>query len=80
MRARRPRNRFRVGAEDSPLIEVTGIVGDVRGVSLNTNPSLTVYVPYWKRFYNQASLAVKTAMDPLSASSSLRVAIRQIDP
>ncbi|MBZ5594882.1 MAG: ABC transporter permease [Acidobacteriia bacterium] len=72
--------RFRVGAEDSPLIEVTGIVGDVRGVSLNTNPSLTVYVPYWKRFYNQASLAVKTAMDPLSASSSLRVAIRQIDP
>jgi len=72
--------RFRSGAEDSPLIEVVGIAGDVRGVSLNKSPSLTVYMPYWKRFFHQASLAVKTAMDPHAAAPAIRAAIRQIDP
>jgi putative ABC transport system permease protein len=72
--------RFQVGGENSVLIEVAGIVGDVRGVSLNKNPSLTVYVPYWQRFYNEASLAVKTTMNPASAASAIRAAIREIDP
>jgi len=71
--------RFRMGAEDSPLIEVAGVVGDVRGVSLNKTPSLTVYVPYWQRFQNQASLAVRTSLDPMAASSAIRAAIRQVD-
>jgi len=72
--------RFRSGAEDSPLIEVVGIAGDVRGVSLNKSPSLTVYIPYWNRFRSQVSLVVKTAMDPLAAAPAIRAAIRQIDP
>jgi putative ABC transport system permease protein len=73
--------RFRVGGgDDSPLIEVAGIVGDVRSVSLNKGPSLTVYLPYWQRFYSQASLAVKTVRDPVGASSGIRMAIRQMDP
>jgi putative ABC transport system permease protein len=71
--------RFRMGAEDSPLIDVAGVVGDVRGVSLNQAPSLTVYVPYWQRFQNQASLAVRTSNEPLAASSAIRAAIRQVD-
>jgi putative ABC transport system permease protein len=62
------------------FIEVVGIVGDVRSVSLNKSPSLTVYLPYWQRFYAQPSLVVKTAMDPRGASSAVRAAIRQIDP
>ena len=72
--------RFQIGGEDSVFIEVAGVVGDVRGVSLNRSPSLTVYVPYWQRFYNEASLAVRTAMNPASAASAIRAAIRQIDP
>jgi putative ABC transport system permease protein len=71
--------RFRMGAEDSPLIDVAGVVGDIRGVSLNQAPSLTVYVPYWQRFQNQASLAVRTSNEPLAASSAIRAAIRQVD-
>ncbi|MCU1273659.1 MAG: hypothetical protein JWO48_1090, partial [Bryobacterales bacterium] len=71
--------RFRMGGDDSHLIEVTGIVGDIRGVSLNKTPTLTVYVPYWQRNYNQMSLVVKTAMDPAGASSAIRSAIRQAD-
>ena len=72
--------RFRQGFDESPLLEVVGVVGDVRGVSLNKAPTLTVYTPYWQRFYGQVSLAVRTAMDPLGASSAIRGAIRQIDP
>jgi predicted permease len=72
--------RFQIGGENSVFIEVAGVVGDVRGVSLNQTPSLTVYLPYWQRFYNEASLAVKTAVNPASAASAIRAAIRQIDP
>jgi len=71
--------RFRMGSDDSPLIEVAGVVGDVRSVSLNTTPSLTVYIPYWQRFQNQASLVVRTSIDPLAASSAIRAAIREVD-
>jgi putative ABC transport system permease protein len=72
--------RFRMGGDDTPLLEVTGVVGDVRGVSLNRAPSMTIYVPYWQRFWNQAALAVRTSMDPVSVSGSIRRAIRQADP
>ncbi len=71
--------RFRIGADDSPLIEVAGIVGDVRGVSLNKTPSLTVYIPYWQRLQNGVSLVVRTSIDPLAAYSAIRAAIRQVD-
>ncbi|HVP45458.1 MAG TPA: ABC transporter permease, partial [Bryobacteraceae bacterium] len=72
--------RFRFGAEDSPLIEVAGVAGDVRGVSLSKSPSLTVYIPYWKRSYGGESLAVRTAMDTLAAAPAIRAAVRRIDP
>lgn len=73
--------RFRIGGDERPLVEVAGIVGDVRSVSLNKNPSLTVYAPYWEKFMiSGPSLAVRTAMDPMSIASGIRAAIHQIDP
>lgn len=72
--------RFGIGGDDTHLFEVTGIVGDIRSVGLTKEPTLTVYVPYWQRNYNQMSLVVKTAMDPATASSALRSAIRKTDP
>jgi len=72
--------RFRVGGDQSPLNEVVGVAGDVRGVSLDKNPSPTVYLPYWQRNFNQVSLAVRTEMPPLAASSAIRSAIRAVDP
>jgi predicted permease len=72
--------RLRIGDDDSPLVEVVGIVGDVRGVSLSRPPSLTVYVPYWQQDWGALSLAVKTAGDPRSAAGAVRSVIRQLDP
>jgi predicted permease len=72
--------RFQIGGEKSAYIEVSGVVGDVRGASLNRIPALTVYLPYWQRFYNEGSLAVKITANPASAASAIRAVIRQIDP
>jgi putative ABC transport system permease protein len=72
--------RFQIGGEKSAYIEVSGVVGDVRGASLNSIPALTVYIPYWQRFYNEGSLAVKITANPASAASAIRTVIRQIDP
>jgi ABC-type antimicrobial peptide transport system permease subunit len=57
-----------------------GVVGDVRAVSLNKSPSLTIYVPYWQRFRNDVSLIVKTVGDPAVVSSEIRGLIRESDP
>jgi len=73
--------RFKIGDPDGPFFEVAGVVGDVRGVGLDRTPSHTVYVPYWqRRTYGGPALAVKTAIDPLSVSSTVRKIIHGIDP
>jgi predicted permease len=72
--------RFKIGDPDGPFVDVAGVVGDVRGVSLDHSPSLTVYVPYWqRRTWGGPSLAIKAAVNPLSLSSSVRGAIQRID-
>jgi ABC-type antimicrobial peptide transport system permease subunit len=72
--------RFKIGDPDGPFFEVAGVVGDVRTVGLDRSPSPTIYVPYWqRRTYYGPSLAVKTAVDPLSVSSAVRSVIRRID-
>jgi len=73
--------RFKIGDPDGPFVEVAGVVGDVKGVSLDRSPSMTVYVPYWQRgtFGGGLSLAVKTAVEPAAVSSSIRSTIHQLD-
>jgi putative ABC transport system permease protein len=61
---------------DSPIV---GIVGDVRGVSLENRPRPTVYLPYWHAFVGQASIIVRTAAEPNAIVPPLRAAIRQLD-
>ena len=72
--------RFRFGADTSPLVEVVGIVGDVRSVSLESKPPLSVYLPYWTSFVGQASLNVRTAGDSLPIVPALRAAVRRQNP
>jgi len=54
----------KIGDTDAPFIEVSGVVGDVRSVSLERAPGLTVYVPYWqRRTWGGPSLAVKLLLN-----------------
>jgi predicted permease len=72
--------QFRLGSKDNPLIEIVGVVGDIRGAGLYRNPTLTVYVPYWQRYQNNLSLVVKTNIDPSTVASLILAVVRQIDP
>jgi putative ABC transport system permease protein len=76
--------RFRLGPDQAPLVEVVGVVGNVRGVSLIERPTLHVYLPYWQSeaslYSDQVSLVLRTATTMPEAFSAIRTAIRQIDP
>jgi predicted permease len=73
--------RFRLGSPAAPLIEIIGVVGDVRGVSLTDEPTPTVYLPYWQRSFNRNRLfvVVKTSTDPAGAAPIVRRVVRDID-
>jgi putative ABC transport system permease protein len=61
------------------LEEVVGVTADVRSTSLDKDPVLMIYVPYWQRPRLSASLLVRTAMDPRGVAAGVREAIRQLD-
>jgi putative ABC transport system permease protein len=72
--------RFRLAAQPGRLVEVVGVVGDVRNMSLETIPSLAVYLPYGQGFLNNVSFALKTTSDPAAVVTAVRTAIGQVDP
>src|SRR4029077_10193313 len=53
--------RFRFSAQSDRLVEVIGIVDDVRNMGLETSRSTTVYLPYWHGFLGTTSFAVRTS-------------------
>ncbi|HUK18585.1 MAG TPA: ABC transporter permease [Bryobacteraceae bacterium] len=59
--------------------EVVGMVGDVRGVSLQKTPNPTAYVPYWQQNQHSVTLVVQTAMEPTSIASAVRGVIQALD-
>jgi putative ABC transport system permease protein len=67
-------------------VEVIGVVADVRTESLDKQPPMMVYVPYWDGAYWQGyvwdneTYVVRTAKDPLAMANALRAAIHSIDP
>lgn len=63
------------------LEEVVGVTADIRGASLDKDPVLMVYIPYWQRPGRlTSSLLLRTAMDPRAVAAGVREAIRQINP
>jgi ABC-type antimicrobial peptide transport system permease subunit len=73
--------RFRLGSPQGRLMEVIGIVGDVRGVSLSDDPAPTVYLPFWQRSFNRNRLhvVVKSSADPAATAPAVRRAVSRID-
>ena len=71
--------RLRMGTERSPLLEVVGVVADIRSNGLQKAPSLTVYMPYWQQGNRQMALLVRTAMDPASINGAIRGIVRGLD-
>jgi hypothetical protein len=78
----------RIRKNDDPKtawVEVIGVVGDVRTVSLEKQPPLIVYVPYWDGPYWQGQVwgdttyLVRTAQDPSAMTGAFRRAVRNQD-
>jgi putative ABC transport system permease protein len=72
--------RLMMGDSATADVTITGLVGDVRGVSLDRAPSITVYVPYWQRFHAGPTFVVRPAADAAAVSASVAQVLRQVDP
>jgi predicted permease len=72
----------RVGSsiENSAQIEVVGVLRDAKYNSLRDPAPPTMYVPYLQGRAGGAVIAVRTATAPASVTSSVREAVRQVDP
>lgn len=74
--------QFRPGGDPQwPLVQVIGVVADIRTVALDEPPLLMIYEPIgnpkWRRM--NASLVVRSTISSISLSSALRNAIRNVD-
>ena len=78
--------RVRLGAgPNAPEAEVVGVVATARFQNLTSdlsaaNSSPDVYFPYAQRTDLDLEIAVKTTADPAALTSSLREAVRGVDP
>ena len=73
--------RFSMSRGDkAPVFEVVGVVGDHRYMSVRREMPPIVYEHYRQREIGAATLALKTAGDPLALAESARRVIAGIDP
>jgi len=73
--------RFRIAiVPGMPWVQIVGVVGHIRHEGLDRDPRPQVYWPYAQRTQDRVAMAVKTAGDPAAMTSSIRAAIREIDP
>jgi putative ABC transport system permease protein len=59
---------------------VVGVVADVHSTRLDRDPTLIVYVPFWKRLDQASHLVVRAAADPRAVASDIRRSLQVIDP
>ena len=60
--------------------EVIGVVGHTSDLSVDSGPDEEVYTPYLQApFWNQLSLTVRTAADPLALSQPIQQLVRSMD-
>jgi putative ABC transport system permease protein len=71
--------QFHPGSDDRPLMQVIGVVADIRTVALDEPPLLMVYLPARMASQNYASLVVRSTIVPASLGAAVRGAIRSVD-
>jgi putative ABC transport system permease protein len=72
--------RFIQGDNKDHPVEVVGVAGDIRGVSLTKTPNPTMYQPFWQNFQSHWGLVVRTASAPAALAGAIRHEIRRLDP
>jgi len=59
--------------------EVVGVVGDVHTTRLERDPTLMIYVPYWKSAFQVSHLVVRSSADSQSLPTEVRRTLQAID-
>jgi predicted permease len=59
---------------------VVGVVADVHSTELEHDPTLMIYVPFWKQAYQATQFVVRSAADPASLREEVRKTLQNIDP
>ena len=74
--------RVQVGGVDAPWREVIGVVGNVRHHGLDDRETRQVYIPerQWFDASTQMVMVVRTTADPAALASTVREAVRSLDP
>jgi predicted permease len=72
--------RFGTSPETSAQNEIVGVVSDVKYNSVRDDAPPTMYQPYLQTRLTAPSFLIRTAGEPMSVVSSLREAMRQVDP
>ena len=72
--------RFGSSVENNSQIEIVGIVHDAKYSSVRDPAPPTFYIPYMQTRAGGVMVAVRTAGLPASVTSSVREAVRQVDP
>ena len=72
--------RIRVWWNRSPIVEVVGVVGDIRHSQLSTAPDPCLFMPNDQQPFPFSSLVIRTSGDPARLAAAVRQQIRQVDP
>jgi putative ABC transport system permease protein len=74
-------HRIRIGPRDTASwLTVVGVAGDVRQIGLDTEAPFSTYEPLTGEPSARFEIAVRTAGDPKNVLSSLRGAVRALEP
>ena len=64
---------------DGRKVEIVGVVKDVHATTLDREPTLILYAPYWQRPLGYGSIVVRTAADPREMTPLIRRAVHALD-
>jgi putative ABC transport system permease protein len=71
---------IREGDVSGPLVEIVGVVGDVRLGSVERELQPQLYRPYHQRATNNMSMVVRTSGAPAALASAMRSEVRKLAP
>ncbi|MGH9410331.1 MAG: ABC transporter permease [Vicinamibacterales bacterium] len=67
-------------SDPSQHFQVVGIVADGHVTSLESDPPLMIYVPYWYNNEGKSVLVVRARGDASALAPAIRAAVREVDP
>ena len=68
------------GTVKSPMREVVGVVGNVKGLGPTEDAPVMYYLPWEQAVITAPTLAIRTAQDPAQLIAPLRAQISEMDP